>query len=175
MPIIALTADAAPARRRFYAGADLSSFVTKPNRAAALRRELIAVPERGSSTGAQSSVEEVLDPERLAELTLALGFLKVRRLLELMLAELKERPATICAACAAGDLLRARIEAHSLGGVAANIGANGLGRWAKAVELALPGAELELATRRLDAEVRRAQEGITAMLNQRADPISQRA
>jgi CheY-like chemotaxis protein/anti-sigma regulatory factor (Ser/Thr protein kinase)/HPt (histidine-containing phosphotransfer) domain-containing protein len=175
VPIIALTADAAPERRRFYDSAGLTGFITKPVQVDALRRELAAVPRREDGADAELGGELPLDPKRIADLTAALGPPKVRGLLELMLTELKERPETIRAACASGELARARVEAHNLKGSATNMGAAGVGRAAKALELALPGAEVELAAARLDAEVRRARQALEALLRGSAEPSSRSA
>lgn len=132
VPIIALTADAAPERRRFYDNAGLTGFLTKPIDSAELQRHLASL-DRGQAP---------FDAAQIADLRKVLSNDQLRALLVMLSKELKSRPPAIRAALAKGDLERARCEAHSLKGAAMNVGAVLVGNAALAVErAAVPSGE----------------------------------
>ena len=93
-----------------------------------------------------------IDAARLLELRSTLGTAKLDRLLRMLASELERRPDALREASASGDLAEVRSLAHSLKGAVASLGVVGVARAAKAVELAAPGTELDLALNRLDAE-----------------------
>ena len=119
VPIIALTADASPDRRRFYDNAGLTAFLTKPVDSAGLRAQLnrIAAEPRRDRTG------PVLDCGRLDELVNAIGAERVASLLDLFARDLTERPAEIARLALCDDRPGLRAEAHSLRGAATSMGA----------------------------------------------------
>jgi PAS domain S-box-containing protein len=137
VPILALTADASPERRRFYDGAGLSGFLTKP-----IARQALAacLDEIGASTPAPAplassrSATAVFERARVEELRGVLGEARFEDLLALLMAECRERPARLRAEQYRGDLAALRAEAHSLFGAAASIGACALGDVAMQLE-----------------------------------------
>jgi CheY-like chemotaxis protein len=171
VPIIALSADAAPERRRFYENVGLTSFMTKPISIEALRRALAPIA-LGAVTPASAQEEAVIQPDRLAELRLVLGPQKYFMLLRLLTNELLERPGDMFRSMIAGDLPAVRAQAHSRKGAAGNLGAAAVERAATAVELALPGPELELALRRLEVEAASAHRALVEIIA--ADPSAER-
>ena len=121
VPILALTADASPERRRFYDGVGLTGFLTKPINSERLHVELAALfPADG--------FDEVttLDSDRLDELTAAIGHDGVAALLDLFTDDLTARPSLIAQLAASGQIAELRDEAHNLRGAAANVGASAL-------------------------------------------------
>jgi signal transduction histidine kinase/CheY-like chemotaxis protein/HPt (histidine-containing phosphotransfer) domain-containing protein len=176
IPIIALTADAAPERRRFYDNIGLTGFMTKPLNAEELRRHLsqvaaaVEIPQPASTL-----VQNALETERVAELRMILGQSKFLAVVRLLTAELIEAPAEIRRCAMASDSAGARARAHSLKGAAANFGAALVARSAMAVELALPGPELELALGRLDEECARTREPLLDLVNGDREPQRQSA
>ena len=191
VPIIALTADASSERRRFYDGAGLTDFLTKPIDRHALAERLDAigrtmalaeagpladpdsvVDESGVRTAAKgatarksavdpSDLGEPFDVARHEELRESLGGAQVRNLLDLLAQELGRCPARIRACVERGDLDAARAEAHSLKGAASNLGATALGRVAAAIELGAVTGQPELEA--LDTQARRAVKAIAAL------------
>ena len=112
--IIALTADASPERRRFYDGAGLSDFLTKPIDRAALAARLAAVgPSRKSRvTGRRVSATcpALVERQRIRELRSALGNDRLEALLGLLIAECLNRPALLRSALCRGDVAAVRAE-----------------------------------------------------------------
>ena len=191
VPIIALTADASSERRRFYDGAGLTDFLTKPIDRHALADRLNAIgrtmavaettasadPDpvvdefggRTAATGAtarQSASDpsdpgEPFDVARYEELRESLGGAQVRDLLDLLAQELGRCPARIRACIERGDLDAARAEAHSLKGAASNLGATALGRVAAVIESAAITGQPELEA--LDTQARRTVKAIAAL------------
>ncbi|HEX8383240.1 MAG TPA: PAS domain S-box protein [Sphingomonas sp.] len=137
VPIIALTADALPERRRFYDNIGLSGFLAKPIDVALLKNLLDAI------VPAEIVVPAFLDPTRLAELRDEMGEELLDMLVAMLTQEAATRPDLIRALVAAGDLDGARREAHALRGAAANVGATRLAVAAEMVEHAPDGASLE--------------------------------
>ena len=121
LPIIALTADASPDRRRFYDNVGLTSFMTKPVDSKLLQERLAAIAETlpADDTGG----EAVFDVARLDELGEAIGKGKVEELLAMLLSDLTVRAAKIVALANAAVTARLREELHALRGAAASVGA----------------------------------------------------
>ena len=130
VPIIALTADASPERRRFYDNAGLTDFMTKPIDGAALAARLARVA--GDSVAGPSMT--LIDQDHLARLRAALGPSRFDALLALFLTELDQRPTDLRDHLLAGRLDQARAEAHSLKGAALSVGASLLAGKALAIE-----------------------------------------
>ena len=160
VPIIALTADASSERRRFYDGAGLTDFLTKPIDRHALAARLDAIA--AAATPADSRGEP-LDVARYHELRESLGKAQVRDLLDLLVAELGRCPARIRQCLARGDFDAARAEAHSLKGAASNLGATALGNVAAAIEAAATNAAFAPELDALDAQARRTVKAIAAL------------
>lgn len=93
-----------------------------------------------------------IDRNQLEDIGTSPGPAKLARLLELARSELAERPRAIRQCAERQDFARLRSEAHNFKGAVASIGLVGVALAAKAVELAAPGTELELALSRLDGE-----------------------
>ncbi len=166
VPIIALTADAAPERRRFYENAGLTAFMTKPIDVDLLQQHLARAAGDGKLPQVQLPADESpIDESRLTELRNILGPAKLHSLLEMLGVELSSRPALLRSAAAADRVDDLRSQAHSLKGAVDSLGVVGVARAAKAVELAMPGPELELAMARLDCEVAHARLAISRLLD----------
>jgi len=131
VPIIALTADASPERRRFYDNAGLTDFMTKPIDGAALGARLAAIAAPGAIG---ETAEPPFDLGHLDRLRAALGPKRLDGLLDLFLTELASRPDDIRDHLLAGRLDQATGEAHSLKGAAMSVGASALGNAAYAIE-----------------------------------------
>jgi PAS domain S-box-containing protein len=167
VPIIALTADASSERRRFYDGAGLTDFLTKPidRRLLAERLDAIAAvraPTSRAPDPADLSVEP-LDVTRYHELRASLSGAQIHDLLGLLLTELDRSPARIRLCLARGDFAAARAEAHSLKGAASNMGAIALGRVAAAIESAATDAAFAPELVALDVQARRTVKAIAAL------------
>ncbi|WP_265587519.1 ATP-binding protein [Sphingomicrobium arenosum] len=157
LPIIALSADASPERRRFYDNAGLDAFLTKPiDRDALLAtietlvgardgdKEGEGSPPRvaGDVPGKAAKADEratdtLLDHDRLDALDSALGATRLDNLLGLLRVELELRPAQIERAIEAGDFTKLASEAHILKGAAASAGACRVAKVAARLEGAL--------------------------------------
>jgi signal transduction histidine kinase/CheY-like chemotaxis protein/HPt (histidine-containing phosphotransfer) domain-containing protein len=121
VPIIALTADASPDRRRFYDNVGLSGFLTKPVDSALLRERLDAVAANLPDDDVARLV--LLDEDRLGELGEAIGASKVDELLDILLDDLTERHPRIVALAETGATTALKAELHALRGATASIGA----------------------------------------------------
>ena len=121
IPIIALTADASPDRRRFYDNVGLTGFMTKPVDSTVLRERLAAIAEQLPTNDAIGL--PVLDVARLDELGEAIGPRKVDELLDMLLSDLTVRRVRIVALAKAAATLPLKAELHALRGAAASVGA----------------------------------------------------
>ena len=158
IPILALTADASPERRRFYDGAGLTAFLTKPVDPRALSVQLALVtpasaPSLLSGAPTEAAVDDtspaMLDRCRIDELQSALGSARLDALLALLIVECRERPRQLRAAHRRGDLDALRAEAHSITGAASSIGAAALCHAARRIEQASGLASAEYLIRAL--------------------------
>lgn len=138
VPIIALTADASPERRRFYDGAGLTQFLTKPVDSALLSATLDGASRYGR--GQQPSHTEfesrrpVLNEEKLTALETAIGAAQLHSLLGMLAEEARERPAIVMELVEMGNVIAAAAEGHALKGAAWGVGAERLGDAARAIE-----------------------------------------
>ena len=114
----------------------------------------------------QQSVPAI-DLEQIAEVQSAIGARKVGRLLGIACTELAARPRAMRALADANDFALLRKEAHGFKGAVASLGLVGAAHAAKAVELALPGAELHHSLDRLESEASRALVAVRLLLEQR--------
>ncbi len=168
-PIIALTADASPERRRFYDNIGLTDFMTKPidsrllaNRLGALTGAEMLPPE-SRNEAPRNAQAKLFDLDRYHELQAVLGPDQVAVLLQMLVGELDQRPARIRQLLLSGDLEGARAEAHSLKGAAGNVGATALGQIAALLESE---ADLNAMSDRLaslDQHARRTVKAIAAL------------
>ena len=149
IPIIALTADASPERRRFYDNAGLTDFMTKPIDGPALGARLAAIAAPAAAEVADAR-DAAIDHGHLERLRAALGPKRLDALLELFLKELSSRPDDIRDHLLAGRLDQATGEAHSLKGAAMSIGANSLGNAAFAIEQLTATTDIKVNRRLLD-------------------------
>ena len=147
VPIIALTADASPERRRFYDNAGLTDFMTKPIDGKALADRLMAIAGPIAAPSGASPIDE----DHLQSLRAALGPTRLRDLLGLFLAELDHRPASLRDHLLSGRLDQAKAEAHSLKGAAMSVGASLLGKAALAIEQRAVSDNIKVNARLIDA------------------------
>ncbi|HEY0164835.1 MAG TPA: ATP-binding protein [Sphingomicrobium sp.] len=164
VPIIALTADAAPERRRFYDNIGLSDFMTKPVDSDQLRQTLWAIAAAPRAPGPLAGPAHVIDPCQPEEVRQSVGNDKLHDLLEMVQEELVQRPPRMRLIAKREDFVALRNEAHGLKGAVASLGLVGVALAARAVELAGPGAELEHALDRLDSEAILARTAIAPLL-----------
>ncbi|WP_331010082.1 PAS domain S-box protein [Sphingomonas sp.] len=151
IPIVALTADALPERRRFYENIGLSDFLTKPIDFARLRAVLDGIaPSETTVQAARPPSDAVLDADQIGDLRCALGEETVTLLLDMLVEEARVRPARVQASLAEGALDAAGREAHALLGAAGNVGATRLAQAARAVEHAPDLKTAQEAARDLD-------------------------
>lgn len=99
-----------------------------------------------------SSSRPTFEPDRIAELRQIIAPMGWDETVQMLRVELVNGPATMRGLAASSDFDRMRGKAHDFQGAVANFGAAGVARAARAVELAEPGAELERALTRLQAE-----------------------
>jgi PAS domain S-box-containing protein len=176
VPIVALTADASSSQRPLYEEAGLDGLLTKPIDSAAFARTLadLADVNRRRGIAVLGSVLPAppispLDPTTLDELRAMLGAARLDQLLDLLAAELDQRPLAIRSALADRDFAAALAQAHSLKGAAGNLGALPVSEAARALEDCISAAAdgdprlLAAALRHLAAEVSLAQQAIALL------------
>lgn len=164
IPIIALTADAMPERKRFYENVGLSDFLTKPIDREALYRVIDGIAAAPPVRDSRGAATPAIDTKHLDELETVLGQKKLHTLLQMACDELTRRPATMRVLVKGDDLAPLRKEAHSFKGAVASVGLVAAARAAKAVELALPGAELLHSLDRLESEAERALRAVRSFI-----------
>ena len=108
-----------------------------------------------------------IDQRRLDELRGVLAAGRLRELLHIALAELGQRPGAIRCLAQQRHFATLRSVAHGLKGALGSLGLAGVAYAAKAVEVAVPGAELERALVRLEAEAARARLALARLLSAR--------
>lgn len=162
VPIIALTADASPERRRFYDGAGLSAFLTKPIDQDALADQLAAIAATKSVENNEEEHEPLLDTDRLAAIGATLGEERLNALLDLLCGQLQEAPKTFETLMAQGDVDALRREAHGLKGAASNAGAPRVAKLAEEMETNSDEAALERLIKQLEIDVAATMEAIAA-------------
>jgi signal transduction histidine kinase/DNA-binding response OmpR family regulator len=140
VPIVALTADASPDRRRFYDNVGLTDFLTKPIDSARLRACLA-----GFAAAPLRHAPPAFDAAKVAEIAEAIGSENLVALLDLLAINLAKRPAAMVALLQRGKIRALQRDCHSLRGAASSIGAD---------EVARTAAVLEQADRDLDASTR---------------------
>lgn len=113
-----------------------------------------------------------IDQCQLDDIRESLGPDKLNRLLELAQSELSERPGAIRRSAERQDFAQLRNEAHSFKGAVASFGLVAVALAARAVELAAPGAELELALGRLDSEAIRARIALAPLIRGQAVAVA---
>jgi PAS domain S-box-containing protein len=177
VPIVALTADASSSQRPLYEEAGLDGLLTKPIDSAAFARTLaqlatVGQRRRHSLLAPQPPAPQATSPlgsTTLDELRAMLGAARLDQLLDLLAAELDQRPLAIRSALADRDFPAASAQAHSLKGAAANLGALPVSEAARELEDRIAAAArgdprlLAAALRHLAAEVSLAQQAITLL------------
>ena len=175
--ILALTADASPERRRFYDGAGLTGFITKPIDRALLVEHLGAAAQLkvqralAAATPANPAVATaaLFDEAYLGELRAAVGPDRVDQLLVLLDRECEERVARILRLDASGELTGIRREAHSLKGAASAVGAIALAGIAEQLEQVRSGGASASLIAALTGHADRKRAAISAFLGDRDD------
>lgn len=115
-----------------------------------------------------------IDFKQIEEVQSVIGARKVGKLLGLACAELTVRPPAMRALADSQDFALLRKEAHGFKGAVASVGLVALARSAKAVELALPGADLHHSLDRLESEAIRALIAVRSLLAQCSAEMSPR-
>ena len=177
VPIIVLTADVAPDRHRFYDNAGLTAFLPKPIDAKRLHEYLSRIASAPASAPAAPDSAPVapdsapvaiddgeIDLDRVDDLRAVIGDAKLANLIGMLTRELADYPAAMRASAAGQDVTALRAQSHRLKGAADNLGLSGVARAATAVELALPGTEIELALERLDRAIGHARTALASLL-----------
>lgn len=151
-PIIALTADAAPERRRIYTDSGLTDLLTKPVDSAALFDRLRRIAPSTRPVPAPA-LAPALDAAKLNALAATIGEANVAHFLDMLAAEVASRPQAIARLIEIDSRVAAASEAHALAGAALNIGAIRIAEVARRIERACEaGAPLApLASELLDA------------------------
>ena len=175
--IIALTADASPERRRFYDGAGLTGFVTKPIDRALLVEHLGAAAQLklqralAAATPADPAVATaaLFDEAYLGELRAAVGPDRVDQLLVLLDCECEERVTRILRLDVSGEVAGIRREAHSLKGAASAVGAIALAGIAEQLEQVRSGGASASLIAALIGHADRTRAAIAALLGDRDD------
>ena len=170
--IIALTADVAPDRHRFYDNAGLTAFLPKPIDAKRLHEHLSRIASAPAPAFAPAAPDSApvaiddgeIDLDRVDDLRAVIGDAKLANLIGMLTRELADYPAAMRASAAGQDVTALRAQSHSLKGAADNLGLSGVARAATAVELALPGTEIELALERLDRAIGHARTALASLL-----------
>ncbi|MCM8558146.1 PAS domain-containing hybrid sensor histidine kinase/response regulator [Sphingomicrobium sediminis] len=173
VPIIALTADASPERRRFYEGAGLTAFLTKPIDQALLIatiEELTASPldmqakdkavDTQTKRLAADDTQGCFDKERLDELGAALGAARLGDMLGLLKVELELRPELLATALDHDDVDELHDLAHSLKGAASSAGAIAVAKIAAQLERSDDPVALRALLDDLDLAVERTLEAL---------------
>jgi len=137
VPIIALTADASPERRRFYQNVGLTDFIAKPIDSELLRERLSLLAATGAGqvvpSALLSATPLLLDETRLASLEQTIGSASTCRLLELFEVELTTRPGRIANLIESNAIEAVAAEAHGLKGASLNVGAAYVGELASRI------------------------------------------
>jgi CheY-like chemotaxis protein len=128
-PVIAMTADADLLQGDEWRDCGMIDFVTKPIN----RKQVNEKLEHWTSQATDKAPNKAaimaddgaghVEIERLADLADAMGWDTVAELVELFIEASGQSVTAICAALAAGDLVRAGKEAHTLKGSSSNVGA----------------------------------------------------
>ena len=155
LPVVAMTAHALQEERERCVAAGMNSHIAKPIEIGVLHAELARwIAPRGEGPTARSRIQDgggtpgSADdlPAELPGIDLAGGLSRVagnralyRRLLLRFRDGFRDHPALIGAALGEGERERARQEAHSVKGVAGNLGAEALSRAAAVLERAIVG------------------------------------
>ncbi|MBL8629268.1 MAG: response regulator [Rhodospirillaceae bacterium] len=153
LPIVGLTADAMISHHKAYLDAGMNAIVTKPvdwQRLAAVMADLTGfaplsgaepandapAPERVSTapTDPRPPASDVIDVTTISDMLKVLPREIVTSLFERFIEQLDTYLANIHNARAQGDLGKVRSAAHTLRGISAQFGANGVAELAKAIE-----------------------------------------
>jgi len=185
LPIVAMTANAMEADRQRCAEAGMNGFVAKPIEPEALWRELLRWVKPGPREGAspapkaaEANVQGQL-PKGIEGVDMAAGLRRVLgkadRYLALLRGFVTSQPdaaARIRQAIAAEDLLTAEREAHTLKGLAGNVGADEVQARANTLEAALRAgsADVEPLIAAVETELAARIAAITAALPAEAEP-----
>lgn len=126
VPIIAITADAAPSRRQLYEGSNFYAFLTKPAEAAALQSVLATIKPAHAAAPRSASAKQVspiLSPDKILELEHSMGLPKLTKHLGRFSRDLPVSGQKLLDLCAKGDLRGSAEAAHKLQGSALLLGA----------------------------------------------------
>jgi CheY-like chemotaxis protein len=186
LPIVAMTANAMEADRQSCAEAGMNGFVAKPIEPDALWRELLRWVKPGPREGApppqpqaaEANVQVQL-PQAIEGVDMAAGLRRVLGKPDRYLALLRgfatsqaDAAVRIRQAIAADDMLTAEREAHTLKGLAGNVGADEVQARAKTLEAALRAgsADVEPLIKAVETELGARIAAVTAALPAEAEP-----
>lgn len=126
--------------------------MTKPIDVDQMRQLLWTIADSRRVPESPAPKPQAIDLSLLDDILGSLGPDQMSPLLQLVQSELAKRPRVIRQCAERKDFSQLRREAHSFNGAVASFGLVGVALAAKAIELAAPGAELELALARLEGE-----------------------
>jgi len=173
LPVIAMTAHAMASDRERALAAGMNDHVTKPISPGALYEALMRHARRSVPGMAEQPAPEVgrAAPGGLPELDVPAALERLggdpalyRELLEQFAENYTGQAANICRTIEGGDMAGARQMAHSLRGVAGNLGAVGVSSAAAALERALAEGAAEIPLLALCAQVEQAHAALLAAL-----------
>ncbi len=151
IPIIALTAHAMAGAKEDYLNAGMNDYVSKPIQPGILLSKLEALSGSGRESKAAPSqparTRGALDRDRLNMLKSCVSAASARNILNSYLSQMNERLADIRRHSDADDLGALAREAHSVVGMAGNVGAIPLSEIAAALERAATGGDRDAADR----------------------------
>ncbi|MBB4155441.1 PAS domain S-box-containing protein [Sphingomonas jinjuensis] len=137
-PVVALSADAVPARRQRYEHAGLTAFLTKPIDADLLLNTLQAVTTADGQTAgvADQNPSPLLDNGRLQDVATVVGPESAVKIVSMARVELVTKPGMIAGMIAEGKLDAASAAAHSFRGAVSVVGCLEVIRIAVSIEQA---------------------------------------
>lgn len=174
VPIIAITADAAPSRRQLYEGNDFYAFLTKPADAATLQGVLAMIKPEAAATRRPAAAKQVLPllaPETMLELEHSMGLPKLAKHLGRFSKDLPSSGEQLLDLCARGDLLGAAETALKLQGSALLLGASQLQDRLTTIQSLEPGADLSAIIAALSITLHDTQVAVDGLLDSMMDNL----
>ena len=171
VPIIALTADAIPEHREIYIGVGVNGVVTKPVNWELLTTKLarfvpdVAVPSSVERRKEIQGPPSILNERMIGQLTRTMGVGPIAKIFLTFENSLGGYQRELVDAVNAGDLKLAKKVAHSLKGIAAQVGADKLAAHAATIEI--DAQSIEQAEAEMGALTEAADQTLTALIQRR--------